>query len=224
MTGVRYKWIKLIQVQAGALKDRRKGLRALALADRSTTNCTACEQHGLTLLELLIVIGIIGILSAIAVPFYFGQIEKARVIKAVAELDNLQFEIQNFELDYDRLPESLEEVKSGGLADPWGNSYRYLNFETIEEASTPENQPRGRAQGRARNQGTARGRGRNNGANVESQIRLDQLGDSLNSDYDLYSCGKDGASAPSIDDPLSLDDVVRGRDGAYIGPVSQFEP
>jgi general secretion pathway protein G len=188
--------------------------RRVDCADRSTMIGAGRGLQGLTLLELMIVIAIIGILSGIAIPLYFGQIEKARNIKAVAELDNLQLEIKNFELDYGRLPESLEEVKSGGLTDPWGHSYRYLNFDAIQNASGSGNQPKGNAQGWAKN----------GKAGDENSIRLDQFGDPLNSDYDIYSCGKNGKSAPSIDDPLSRDDIIRGRDGAFIGPASQFEP
>jgi len=117
------------------------------------------------------------------------------------------------------MPESKHSVHRG-------NAYRYVNFDAIEEDSTPGNQPNGKALGWMKNKGKALGRGKggNNGADDESPIRLDQLGDALNSDYDLYSCGKNGESAPTIDDPLSRDDVVRGRDGTYIGPVSQFKP
>lgn len=207
-------WFRIIRLKADGDDDRGILPSTVDGAVRAKMSGAGCRAPGLTLIELMIVIAVIGILSGIAIPLYFGQIEKARNIKAVAELDNLQFEIKNFELDYGRLPESLEEVKPDLPADPWGNAYRYVNFDGIETASTPGNQPRGRALGR----------GRNNGANVESQIRLDQFGDPLNSDYDLYSCGKDGKSTPSIDDPLSRDDVVRGRDGAFIGPASQFEP
>ena len=218
MTFARLKLIKLYQLKADVFKDRLKIPGKVDCAAPSTLSCGGNDKEGLTLIELMIVIAIIGILSGIAVPVYFGQIEKARVIKAVAELDNLQLEIRNFELDYDRLPESLEEVKSGGLADPWGNSYRYLNFADLEDAIEEE----AAADSDKKPKGKAKGKTKKDKAGEENSIRLDSLNAPLNSDYDLYSCGKDGESAPSIDDPLSRDDVVRGRDGAYIGPVSQF--
>ena len=217
MTLVRLKLIKRIHLKADGFNDRRIIPRKVDCDDQSTLSCGRYGQGGLTLLELMIVIGIISILCGIAFPLYFSQIEKARVIKAVAELDNLQLEIENFELDYYRLPESLEEIKSGGMTDPWSNPYRYLNFATLEddpEVEDPGKTPKGKAKGKAKKDESG----------GENSIRLDQLDDPLNSDYDLYSCGRDGKSAPSIEDPLSRDDVVRGRDGAYLGPVSQFEP
>jgi len=44
----------------------------------------------------------------------------------------------------------------------------------------------------------------------------------LNSDYDLYSLGKDGQSSPPITAKNSLDDIIRASDGAYVGLASQF--
>lgn len=39
----------------------------------------------------------------------------------------------------------------------------------------------------------------------------------LNTDYDLYSKGEDGASTLPGDNPNDLDDIVRSNDGSYIG-------
>jgi general secretion pathway protein G len=47
--------------------------------------------------------------------------------------------------------------------------------------------------------------------------RRDQFNVPLNSDYDLYSVGKDGRTRPKVSDPDSHDDVVRGANGAYYG-------
>lgn len=46
----------------------------------------------------------------------------------------------------------------------------------------------------------------------------------LNSDFDLYSSGKDGASLPPLVAPVSRDDVVRARDGRFVGLAADFDP
>ena len=48
-------------------------------------------------------------------------------------------------------------------------------------------------------------------------IRKDRNLHPLNSDYDLYSKGKDGWSQPQITTPFSRDDVIRASDGRFIG-------
>jgi general secretion pathway protein G len=55
-----------------------------------------------------------------------------------------------------------------------------------------------------------------------SKSRKDQFLVPINSDYDLYSRGKDGLSRPSITDPASLDDVIRGNDGAFLGLAAKY--
>ena len=44
----------------------------------------------------------------------------------------------------------------------------------------------------------------------------------LNSDYDLYSMGKDGQSVSPITAKTSQDDIIRASDGSYDGLASQF--
>lgn len=39
----------------------------------------------------------------------------------------------------------------------------------------------------------------------------------LNTDFDLYSIGKDGATAGPLSAPASRDDIVRANNGAFIG-------
>jgi general secretion pathway protein G len=46
----------------------------------------------------------------------------------------------------------------------------------------------------------------------------------LNSDFDLYSVGADGDTAASLVNAKSRDDVVRARDGGFIGLASDFDP
>ena len=56
------------------------------------------------------------------------------------------------------------------------------------------------------------------------QSRKDKRLNPLNSDYDLYSAGKDGQTQTSLAAPVSRDDVIRARDGKFIGLASDFDP
>lgn len=47
--------------------------------------------------------------------------------------------------------------------------------------------------------------------------RKDRRLNPLNSDYDLFSAGKDGVFKSQVSNRDSLDDIIRARDGAFIG-------
>jgi general secretion pathway protein G len=44
----------------------------------------------------------------------------------------------------------------------------------------------------------------------------------INTDYDLYSMGRDGASVKPLTAGPSRDDIIRGRDGRFIGKATDF--
>jgi general secretion pathway protein G len=44
----------------------------------------------------------------------------------------------------------------------------------------------------------------------------------INSTYDLYSVGKDGATAAALSAKASQDDIVRANDGGFIGLGSRY--
>jgi general secretion pathway protein G len=44
----------------------------------------------------------------------------------------------------------------------------------------------------------------------------------INSDYDLYSSGRDGASVGPLTAKASRDDIVRGNNGSYVGPAEDY--
>jgi general secretion pathway protein G len=54
--------------------------------------------------------------------------------------------------------------------------------------------------------------------------RKDKSLNPLNSDFDLYSVGKDGSSQSSLMAKTSRDDVIRARDGRFIGLATDFDP
>ncbi|MFO1351202.1 MAG: prepilin-type N-terminal cleavage/methylation domain-containing protein [Gammaproteobacteria bacterium] len=52
--------------------------------------------------------------------------------------------------------------------------------------------------------------------------RKDRNENPLNSDYDLYSVGKDGQTNQSLRPKVSQDDIIRAHDGGYIGLAADF--
>jgi general secretion pathway protein G len=61
-------------------------------------------------------------------------------------------------------------------------------------------------------------------ANVSGvgQLRKDHNLVPLNSDFDLYSMGEDGASVPPLTAAASRDDIVRGNNGGFVGSASDY--
>jgi len=60
------------------------------------------------------------------------------------------------------------------------------------------------------------------GVNGRGQYRKDRNLVPVNTDYDLYSKGKDGKSASPFTSALSQDDIVRCNNGSYFGLVSDY--
>jgi len=83
------------------------------------------RQAGFSLIELMIVVGLIGTLAAIAVPNYIQYREKAKVAQAIGDIRAMEKMIANFTIDNDRLPASLAEIGMGGHRDPWETPYQY---------------------------------------------------------------------------------------------------
>lgn len=44
----------------------------------------------------------------------------------------------------------------------------------------------------------------------------------INSDFDLYSMGEDGASVPPLNAAPSRDDIVRGNNGGFVGSAEDY--
>ena len=62
----------------------------------------------------------------------------------------------------------------------------------------------------------------NYSTNPPGDRRKDKNLNPLNSDYDLYSKGEDGESNKQIITKKSQDDIIRGRDGNFIGYAKDF--
>jgi len=62
------------------------------------------------------------------------------------------------------------------------------------------------------------------GGNVRGRgsLRKDRSLSPVNSDYDLYSAGKDGQTRAPFPPPVSHDDIVRASNGRFIGYAADF--
>lgn len=59
-------------------------------------------------------------------------------------------------------------------------------------------------------------------AKGKGKMRKDRFLVPINSDYDLYSMGKDGQSVSPLTAKVSQDDIIRASDGSYLGLASNY--
>lgn len=98
------------------------------------------RDAGFTLIEILLVVVIIGILAAIAVPRLGGRVGQSQIAAAKAGARAIGMAIDLYETDNGKLPESLQNLvtkgsepnwngpylkKAEGLKDPWGTEFQY---------------------------------------------------------------------------------------------------
>jgi general secretion pathway protein G len=140
---------------------------------------------GFSILELMLVLAILSITTAIAVPSYEGYVETSRMGRVIQDMKQIELLVENYKLDNGSYPYSLADLEID-LLDPWGNPYQYLPIE-------------------------------GNGYRAKGHQRKDHNLVPINSDFDLYSLGEDGASAPPLTAAHSRDDIVRANNGDYYG-------
>jgi len=155
------------------------------LPDRGDTHAL----RGLSVIELLLVVGVIAVITSIAVPVYSEFKLDAKNNEAIEHIKQLERRIDEFYKEHERYPNNMSEIGREGIVDPWGNPYAYLNI----TAAGTDVKPR-------------------KWHNIHP----------INSDYDCYSKGKDGKSKVPLTSPESRDDIVRARNGEFIGVVADM--
>ena len=101
---------------------------------------TVRRKAGFTLIEILLVVVIIGILAAVAVPRLGGRVGQSQVAAARASIGAIGTAIDLYETDNGKLPENLQNLVTKGsepnwqgpylrkvesLKDPWGTDFQY---------------------------------------------------------------------------------------------------
>ncbi|MFA7680264.1 MAG: type II secretion system major pseudopilin GspG [Pigmentiphaga sp.] len=105
---------------------------------------TARRQRGITLIEIMVVVVIIGILAAVIVPNVLDRPDHARATAAKQGVNGIMQALSLYRLDNGRYPSSEQGLQAlvtrpdQGASnwrsyldrlptDPWGNPYQYLN-------------------------------------------------------------------------------------------------
>ena len=72
------------------------------------------EASGFTLIELIIVMTIIGLLTAIAIPSYLKSVQKAREAVLREDLHTMRSAIDSYTVDREQAPQGLEDLVQAG--------------------------------------------------------------------------------------------------------------
>lgn len=93
------------------------------------SNEPKASATGFSLVELLLIMAIIGTLAAISLPIYITALDSARAARAIGDIVTLDREIFLYDVQKNRLPDSLTDVGRDYMLDPWGRPYVYFNFD-----------------------------------------------------------------------------------------------
>ncbi|ANE57367.1 MULTISPECIES: type IV pilin protein [Methylomonas] len=152
------------------------------------------DRSGFTFIEALLATAIVGILAAIAVPAYNGYIDRTKNSLAISQIMAIQTEIERYYTREFRYPDALADL---GAALPGVGidpwGNAYVYLNII-----------------------------NGGPGVKGDVRKDHALNPINTNYDLYSKGKNGVTKKQISQKDSLDDIIVARDGSFVGLAADF--
>jgi general secretion pathway protein G len=71
-------------------------------------------ERGFTLIELVIVMAVIGLLAAIAIPSFVRSVQKAKEAVLLEDLHVMRNAIDSYTIDKEKAPQSLEDLVQAG--------------------------------------------------------------------------------------------------------------
>ena len=145
------------------------------------------SSRGFTLVELLVALIVASLLLAVAVPGYNQYTQRARVAAAMGDISKMSLAVEQFRLRND--DRIPASLDELGIDIPLDPWGRSYVFLNIPAAGGPKS----------------------------AAVRKDGKLHPLNTDFDLYSVGKDGASNAALTSKSSHDDIIRANNGAYVG-------
>ena len=86
-------------------------------------------SEGWTLLQLMIGIAVLGILLSLAMPRHAEYKERVKIAQAIQDIGMIGLVLDDLNMDQGQLPQSLNDIGMGGLVDPWGKPYQYVNIQ-----------------------------------------------------------------------------------------------
>jgi general secretion pathway protein G len=135
---------------------------------------------------------VLAVLAAIAVPAYKGRIDRLKVGQCAADLRDIALAIERYRTTNGFYPPDALAQLSGI---PLTDPWGN-SYQYLNFNSTDPS--------------------------VMGKIRKDHNLHPLNTEFDLYSLGADGASSPPLTAQNSQDDVVWARDGGFVGLASDY--
>ncbi len=143
--------------------------------------------RGFTFVELMVATTVIMILISIALPYFGSYVDKAKGAKATADMRHTL-----------QTGIELYEFTYGSMP---------VSLASIPKGEIPD------PWGHVREYLSFSDLGEPSKGNA----RKDFLAVPLNTDFDLYSKGRDGESDLSVSASVSLDDIIRANNGGYVG-------
>ena len=148
------------------------------------------------------VLAIVGVIALVALPSYSEHKLKTLNSQCISDITYIAEQLEKARAATYAYPERLADLGEMPL-DPWGNEYQYLNLLNAGDSSSATVL-------------------NSNGSKAKGDGPRTRKKQNLNSDYDLFCTGPDGAYAANVSAAVSRDDIIRADDGAYIGPVGEY--